>query len=213
VTLVVGARGKAFVARLLDRLLRSVYEGVGLVLRDRATIDGCPVDPTSIGRRTGAETLLVDPRAQWVVGTASPKSIRARGLGVDHLDVAVFVGASHERAVRTVLSTSPLKVVMRASDPFAGLVTKTLGPERVILIGRPWDDPLALEHAAAGGRWVHGARNASGRIARLRRGGLAVGALPLPLAAAAEGALLAAGAGFALGLSEASQKSSDRRSA
>ena len=60
--LIVGERGTQSLARDLDRILRTSREGVGLAAGDQATIEGKPVDPTSLGRNAGAGVLAGEIR-------------------------------------------------------------------------------------------------------------------------------------------------------
>ena len=221
IALVAGDRGTRFVARALDLLLRSSREGVGLAMPDRTTIQGRPVDPTSVGRRKGAAVLLRDPRVETVVGAASARSIVARGLGVSHVEVAVFADAatgrhpsSFEAAARVVLAASTGLVVVHTDNPYAELVAGAVSsPERVVLVAAHPSNRLALAHAEAGGLVVQPAGPARRHLAELHRGGQPVAAKPIvwprarpparPGRRERGRALLAVGAAFALELVEA----------
>jgi hypothetical protein len=220
VALVMGERGTKFVTRALGQALRASFRRVGLAVGDRITIEGRPVDPTSIGRRKGADVLLGDPRVEAVVGTASLRSILARGLGVGRADVVVLVdpspGAdltSYEAGLEVVLNAEPTTVVVGVGNPFAERLTGGVRARQVVVVAAHGDQARAKDHVATGSLVVLPAADAGGGRAELRRGHELVGSMPMawprpdlrerPTAKQRARSVLASGGAFAVGLSVA----------
>jgi hypothetical protein len=216
IALVMGEHGTTFVAKALDRWLRSSHPGVGLALEDRITVQGGPLDPTAIGRRRGVAVLLGDPRVAIAIGAVAPRSILTRGLGVERLDIAVLADptkgddhGAYEAALRVVLAARPSKLVLTAMNPHAEALTRAMqSPDQLVVVSQG-ESPLSVAHAAAGGFVVRVGRSNAGLI-ELRRGGETVGEMPLvwpdvtartsPSRKDRARALLAAGAAFAVDL-------------
>jgi hypothetical protein len=215
VLLVVGEHGTGYVAKALDRWLRTTRPGVGLALKDRITIQGGAIDPTAVGRRRGVAVLLGDPRVATAIGAVSPRSIMARGLGVERMDIAVLADptkgddrVAYQGALRVLLSARPTMLVLTTNNPFAESIARvTQSPEQVILVSRG-ESPFADAHAAAGGFVVRTVGRSYAGLVELRRGTETVGAMPLvwpgmkarssPSEKALSRALLGAGAAFAV---------------
>jgi hypothetical protein len=181
---VVGERGTRSVARALDRLLRSWRDGVGLATRDRTTIQGRPVDPTSLGRRHGPAFLLGDPCVSTVVGAVSPRSIVQRGLGLDRCSVTALLDpapggdlAVYRAGVAVILRATTDAVVIGADNPCAAFVLDAVGSGRAWLVSRRRKHPLLLRHLAAGGSAVSLAPGRQGTSVQLRRGAATVASL------------------------------------
>ncbi len=217
VALVMGERGTTFVARALERGLRASHSGVGLATRGRITIQGRPLDLTSIGRRKSADSLLGDPRVDAVVGAVSPRSVLAHGLGIARADVAVLIDPApgedrslYEAALGVVLSAGPVTIVVGAHNPFREQLMRSDAAERLVVVAPRESDERASAHARHGGFVAHLARDGGGRRVELRKGGELVGSMPLawhrpeapaePTGKERARALLASGAAFAVRL-------------
>lgn len=159
--LIVGERGTRAAARRLDRLLRAGRDGVGLSVQGRTTIQGQPVDSTSLSRRWGLRFLLGDPRVRTAISAIAPRRIVAQGLGVDRVSITALldpVPGSDLELYRTAaavsLTATTETVVVSAENPFLELVLASRGTERTVIASARRDHPLVGRHAAAGGAVV-----------------------------------------------------------
>ena len=157
--LIVGEKGTHSLATAVDRKLRAGFGGVGLATHKRTTIQGEPVDPTTLGSRKGPDFLLGDPRVAVMIATSSPRRIAQKGLRLDECSVAAVLdptpdgdGAAYRSALDVVLAATTGIVVIGADNPFATDVAAGREASRVVLCGQePEERRNAIVRALNGG--------------------------------------------------------------
>jgi cyanophycin synthetase len=153
----VGDARTAVIARDVDQFMRCAGRHVGLVIRDRAYVDGeaAPVDwgPT----RAAARLLLRDPQIEVLVHTTSLRRLLARGLQVCVTDVAAIAapapGADLDaycRGLEIVVRARARRIVIGADNSVAFSALSGIERERVVLVARDAGERVA-SHIAAGG--------------------------------------------------------------
>lgn len=185
---IVGDRGAAALARDLDGLLRASGSAVGLATRKLTTISGKPVDPTSLGRSSGARFLLADPRVEALVYAVSPRRVVARGLRLDRSTATAILDPTNGsdsddnlRGIDVCVAATSGTVVVGADHPLAERLVAELEPRRLVLLSPLEPTPVVIRHLASGGCAVVRGRNGSAEFFELRRSGDTVASIPVAL--------------------------------
>ena len=165
----VGDARTAVIARDVDQFLRCVGRHVGLVIRDRAYIDGeaAPVDWGP--KRAAARLLLRDPQIETLVHTTSLRRLVERGLQVCETDVATIAAPTPDgdldeycRGIEIIARAKARRIVIGANNSVAFSALSGVERERVVLVARDAGVRVA-DHIAAGGSafvlsWTDGQR-------------------------------------------------------
>ena len=215
--LIFGDKGAVAVARDLDGLLRASGSAVGLATRKLTTISGRPVDPTSLGRRSGARFLLGDPRVETLVYAISSKNVVARGLRIDRATTTAILdpvagndSADDSRVLDVCISATTGAVVVSADHPVAPRLISELDPERLVLLYPHRMGRVVIRHLSRGGCAVVRAVTAQAEFVELRRSSHTVASVRIASLRAKPGAagepsirraMFTTGLAFGLGLS------------
>jgi cyanophycin synthetase len=153
----VGDGRTAVVARDVDQFLRHAGRHVGLVIRDRAYVDGEAVPPEWGPKRAAARLLLRDPQIDALVHTTSLRRLVERGLQVCATDVAAIAAPAPEgnldaycRGIEIVVRAKPRRIVIGANNSVAFSALSGVERDHVVMVARDAGERVA-GHIAAGG--------------------------------------------------------------
>jgi hypothetical protein len=153
----VGDSRTAVIARDVDQFLRCAGRHVGLVIRDRAYVDGEAAPPDWGPKRAAARLLLRDPQIEALVHTTSLRRLVERGLQVCVTDVAAIAAPAPDgdldtycRGIEIVVRAKARRIVIGANNSVAFSALSGIERERVVLVARDAGERVS-SHIAAGG--------------------------------------------------------------
>jgi cyanophycin synthetase len=183
---VVGDGRTAVVARDVDQFLRCAGRHVGLVIRDRAYVDG-EAAPLDWGpKRAAARLLLRDPQIETLIHTTPLKRLVERGLQVSETDVAAIAAPvprgdldAYSRGIEIVVRAKARRIVIGANNSVAFSALSGVERERVVLVARAAGAKVARHIAAGGSAFVLSSKDGPREIHAYDAGALAA-RIPFP---------------------------------
>jgi cyanophycin synthetase len=183
---VVGDGRTAVIARDVDQFLRCSGRHVGLVIRDRAYVDGEVAPPGWGPKRAAARLLLRDPQVEALVHTMSLRRLIERGLQVGATDVAAIAAPApdgdldaYRRGIEVVVRARARRIVIGANNTVAFSALSGIERERVVLVARDAGQRVASHIAEGGAAFVLSWKGGRREIHAYEAGALAA-RIPFP---------------------------------
>jgi UDP-N-acetylmuramyl tripeptide synthase len=201
---VTGTNGKTTTCRMLQRILQTRYERVGLATTGGAFIGPEQVHDGDVAGATGAAWLLADDRCQAAVLETSRGGLLKLGTAFDRCDVATCLNVRADHlgydGIDSLEAMAEVKgrlierahgaAVLNADDPRCLAMRSRAPCDRIVLVAESGDQPDLLAHREAGGEAVFISKHTDGDHLTLARGSEAWDLMPINAIAATMNGLI-----------------------
>ncbi len=164
VAVITGSNGKTTTTRMSAHILRRSGACVGMTSTDGVYVDDENVRSGDLSGGPAAQQLLIDPRIDAAVLEIARGAILKWGTGIDGCDVAAVTNIVEEhlgefgvqtrddmaRVKGLLVELARKMVVLGADDPLTAGLARRSRAERVCFFSTIEDNPLVIEHIAAG---------------------------------------------------------------